>query len=91
MKFNELEVGKFLYFRYDSTTGAYFYIDRIEDGKAFYIDIRILHRKNEFTYSYDVCHNSTWDDRDFIFSRLEECDEDKSVLIEYIFEYKEKK
>lgn len=89
MIFDELKIGDFLYFKYDSTTDAYIYIDKIEDEQVFYHEIRVLNRKQKFTYEYCVQYNTLWNDRDYIFIRFEKLD-DINILIEYIFEYEYK-
>lgn len=87
MNFDELKKDDFLYFRYDSTTGVYIYINTVTGSEVEYDELRILHRKSNIIYSFETVKKSLWNDKDFIFSRLERCDEDIKILIEYIFEY----
>ncbi len=86
MKFKELKVGNFLYFKYDSSTDAYIYIDKLIDNTVYYHEMRLLHRKQEFTHEYCARYDTLWNDKDYIFTRFEKLD-DINILIEYIFEY----
>jgi len=87
MNFDELKKGDFLYFRYDPTIGVYIYINNITSSEVEYDELRILHRKLNVVYSFGTIKKSLWNHKDFIFNKLEKCNEDVKILIEYIFKY----